>query len=324
MNKISVLYTVDHNYSKYMLVSLLSLLETNKDKSIIVHIVTDGFTTSDYQNIINIADKYNNINIHFHHYENIKKMIKDFNIPDWRGTSISNARLFFNHIVKDVDKLLYLDSDTIVVDKLDDLNNYTGPICMVEDTMNRNHINELDNSMERYYNSGVIWIDMNEWNKKGYDNLLIDTLESKIKYEFPDQDLINLAYKGIINPLHPRYNLFSTEAYFNNKDLERYYRINNIRRYNPSIIKEAKKKPAILHCTPLFQYRPWDNTKGIHPYEKIYNYYSSILFGSPVVNDIEVPNKHLYRIITTAKLYTPKSIKDGIKSIIRKKIKDTL
>ena len=318
MNKIDVLYTVDHNYAKYMLVSLLSLLETNKDKSITVHIVCDGFTMSDYHNVLNIADNYDKVNIHFHHFEDIKKIIKEFDIPDWRGSSMSNARLFFNQIVKDTDKLLYLDSDTIVVDQLDNLNMYNGPICMVEDTMCRDHIEELDASLVHYFNSGVLWIDIEEWNKRNYDKLLIDVLESKVPYEFPDQDLINLAYKGKINPLHPRYNLFSTEAYFNDKDLQQYYRVNHIRRYNPTLIREAKDKPVILHCTPLYQYRPWDITNGIHPYERIYNKYSSMIFGAPIVSDVKAPNKHMYKIITAAKLYTPKVIKDSIKSIIRK------
>jgi len=320
MNKLDVLYTVDHNYSRYMLVSLLSLLESNNDKSITVHIVCDGFTIADYQNVLNIIDKYEKANVHFHHFSDIKKLIKEYNIPDWRGSSISNARLFFNQIVKDTDNLLYLDSDTIVVDKLDKLGMYNGPICMVEDTMTRDHIDELNCSIVHYFNSGVIWIDVNEWNKQNFDQLLIDTLDSKIPYEFPDQDLINLAYKGKIHPLHPKYNLFSTEAYFNQTDLKQYYKINNIERYNPTLIQEAKDKPAILHCTPLYQYRPWDNTRGIHPYEKIYNKYSSMIFGTPIVNsDIKVPNKHIYRIMTSAKLYTPKPIKDGIKSLITKK-----
>ena len=143
MKELSVLYTVDHNYSKYMLVSLISLLETNKDKDITVHIVCDGFTIGDYQNVINVIDRYDKVNVHFHHFSDIKKTIKEYGIPDWRGTSISNARLFFDQIVKDTDKLLYLDSDTIVVDSLDNLDLYDGALCMVEDTMSKDHIEKL-------------------------------------------------------------------------------------------------------------------------------------------------------------------------------------
>ena len=319
MNKIDVLYTVDHNYAKYMLVSLISLLETNNDKDITVHIVCDEFTLGDYHNILNVADMYDNVDIHFHHFSDVKKIIKEYNIPDWRGTSISNARLFFSKFIKQTDKLLYLDSDTIVVDKLDGLDMYKGALCMVEDTMNQRHIEELSCSLVHYFNSGVLWIDVNKWMEQNYDQLLIDVLESGVNYEFPDQDLINLTFKGRINPLHPKYNLFSTDAYFNDRDLMQYYAINNIERYNPTLIHEAKEKPVILHGTPLYEYKAWDQTHGIHPYEKIYDKYSSKLFGAPIkTDDIKAPNKHVYRVITTAKLYTPKSIKQAIKKVIQK------
>ena len=44
-----------------------------------------------------------------------------------------------------------------------------------------------------------------------------------------------------------------------------------------------------------------------------------MIFDAPIVNsDVKVPNKHVYRIITTGKLYNPKSLKDAVKRVMYK------
>ena len=320
MEKLNVLYTVDHNYAKYMLVSLFSMLMNNKHLDITVHVICDQFYLSDYRNTMNVIEMFENSKIVFHHFSDIRKMIRKYNIPDWRGTPISNARLFFNQSIKDVDKILYLDSDTIVIDKLDDLNNYNQALNMVEDTMPIDHKKELSPDLDKYYNSGVLWINVDKWNKEDYDQRIIDTILSGIKYEFPDQDLLNITFNSDINMLPPEYNLFSTDAYYDPIALKRFYKTYNIERHSLEAIANAKKHPIILHCTPFHYWRPWNNTKGIHPYEDIYNQYSSILFGQPIKeeSDVSACNRHIYKVINYTKLFTPITLKNEIKRLIKK------
>jgi len=70
--------------------------------------------------------KYNNIEISCYPLE--KFNIDRFKIPNWRGSQIANARLFFeiilNQNISNIQQLLYLDADTMIVDDLTNLNNY--------------------------------------------------------------------------------------------------------------------------------------------------------------------------------------------------------
>ena len=71
--------------------------------------------------------KYPNVELYF--YDIATFDIEKYGISNWRGTQIANARLFYQNIlgasVSEMDNLLYLDSDTIVVSDLNDLEEYS-------------------------------------------------------------------------------------------------------------------------------------------------------------------------------------------------------
>lgn len=319
MNKINVLYTVDHNYIKYMLVSLYSLLENNSNLDINIHIIYDNFEEDDFKKIENIVKRFQKVNIFFYSSTTINKLIEKYNIPLWHDTKIANARVFFNTCIKDIDKILYLDADTVVVDSLSSLENHNGTIHMVQDSMPTSYIKSLNKSLKKYCNSGVLWIDVNKWNENNCDQKIIDTLATNYCSSFPDQDLINIALHDDISLLPPEYNLLATDAYFNTLFLYRYYDQTGIDRYTKEGIINAKKNPIILHSTPFYYWKPMEKNK-IHPYSEIYDEYLVKIFGE---NKKELclysPNPLLYKFILYSKLACPKSIKEPIKDLVRKR-----
>ena len=61
MENLNVLYTVDINYYKQFLVSLISLLETNKDKKLIkVFIIQEGFLEVQKDKLKSLQKEYSN------------------------------------------------------------------------------------------------------------------------------------------------------------------------------------------------------------------------------------------------------------------------
>jgi len=241
-----------------------------------------------------------------------------YNIPDWRGTKIANARVFFNSEIKDEDNLLYLDSDTFVVDKLDDLEKYNGPINMVLDVMPQNKINEMNLNTKYYCNSGVLWINMKKWNELDCDKKIVDTLKGNIKFTYPDQDLLNIALKDDIHLLPPNYNLFTTDYYYSLPFLLMYYKQTDIKRYSFKEIIDAKKNPIILHGTPLSFMKDYTIDTSIHPYNDLYNKF---------LNEINIENKNekiniIEKIIIDTILHTkvlfPKEIREKIKKLVKK------
>lgn len=52
MEKIDVLYTINHNYLNIKLTSLLSIIKNGNIKKIHCHIITSGFQIENYHNMI--------------------------------------------------------------------------------------------------------------------------------------------------------------------------------------------------------------------------------------------------------------------------------
>ena len=315
LDTINILYTTDHTYIKPMLVSLYSLLENNQDINVIIYIVCDKFELEDYKKVEYIINKFKNSNVYFHRFEKIKKIIEEYEIPNWKESQIANARVFFTSSVKDVDKLLYLDSDTIVVDSLSGLDQYDDTIHMVQDLMSKSYWKNLDSSLDKYCNSGVIWIDVDKWKENKCDNKVVDAIKSDINYTYPDQDLLNIALKDDIELLPPEYDLFSIDAYYNNFLLQQYYKRMGIERYSKVEMKNAKESPIILHATPLFPYRAWE-VNNIHPYSEIYDEYLMKIFGD--VNKSTVrPNILKFKMHSLSNIILPVEVKESIKKFIK-------
>lgn len=317
MKEINILYTANHEYVKPMLVSMYSLLENNKNLNITIHIMHDNFNTNDFKIIENIISEFENCNVYFYDFKIIENIINEYNIPDWRGTKIANARVFFNEYIKNIDNLLYLDSDTIVVDNLNSLKNYSDTIHMVKDSMPTTHWKNLAVDLEKYCNSGVLWINVSKWKNNNCDKKIINLLESDITYTYPDQDILNMALKDDIMLLPPEYNLFSTDAYFNTYFLYKFYKKHNIERYSSKELQKAKNNPVILHATPFYFWRAWEDNE-IHPYNEIYDYYLYKIYGEVKKEEgVISPNPLSFKLNLYSNLILPEKPKQIIKKILK-------
>lgn len=318
MKKINVLYTLDHKYVKYMLVSLYSLLENNKDIDITIHIICDKFEIEDYKIIESIISEFKNTNVFFYNFQKIENIIDEYNISSWRDKKIPNARLFFNEYIKESENLLYLDSDTIILNSLKGLKNYQGTISMVQDSMPKSHYQNLSIPLKKYYNSGVLWIDIKKWQENDCNNKIREILKENIPYIFPDQDIINMALKDEIKALPPEYNLFSIDSYFSLPLLFRYYDHYDIERYSKEELKQARNNPIILHSTPFYYWNGWQK-KAIHPYLKYYKeYFSKLNMDLDIDENLIKKNPFLFKLFLYLKLMCPKEIKEKIKEYIKK------
>ena len=254
MGELNVLYTTDRNYFKYMITSLYSLLENNKDLKLNIHIIYEGFKDEEFNIINNIINSFPNSKIIYHAFDKIRSKIEKYSIPNWRDTKIANARIFFSSIIKDEKNMLYLDSDTLVVGSLKDILNVDGTINMVKDLLPRTLVNKLETPIKNYCNSGVFYINVDKWYRDECDKLLVDTLSRKnTSYSYPDQDIINISLRDKIELLHPKYNLFSIDSYYKSMlSMKLYDRKNRMEtEEDEKQMAEAKKSPVILHAIPL-------------------------------------------------------------------------
>lgn len=279
MSEINVLYPFDNNYAPYAGISLTSLLESNRDAgSIHVFILGFGLESVTEDKLRRTAGKYNR-EITFIDAKPVEDYIRELDMPSYRGAGIAVARLFVTkYMPEDVERLLYLDSDTVIVGDISELveadlcKNAVGMVC---DSVGRDYkrlYGFKDN--EDYYNGGMIVYDLPAWRKKKCSERIEDhIINVRNRYEALDQDLINIVLKGEITRLDLRYNLqpfhlvYSPETYLGVYGKDGYY--------TEAEIVSAASSPVILHAFRYLGMFPW-HTDSIHPCSERFEHYKSI------------------------------------------------
>lgn len=268
-----VLYTANDKYTDIMLTSMVSLIHNGGFQDITFHIVTENYSYDDYKKVSDVLTRYDNVDLFFYNLEDYN--IEEFNIPKWKNTQIANARVFYNRILSNNPKgeqILYIDSDTLIVDKIDDISKKEeNPIYAVQDSIKKDYYHNL--GLNEYYNSGVLLFNRDTWKEKNLDDKIYEFLASHdvTSFEFPDQDLINITLQDEIGKMPLGYNICVYPFMFNEAQFNLYYG-NDLRSYSLQEIDEARKNAKIIHFYGTNCNKPWLKNK-INPFNETYREY---------------------------------------------------
>lgn len=274
--KIDILYQFNEKYAPYAGTSITSLFENNKHfQEIRVFILGEELSQDSIQRLCVTGERYGRQIIFVDTAALIEKM-RMLHMPTYRGSYAANIRLFLPELLdSSISRLLYLDSDTIVDGRLDELADIlmmNHPAAMVQDSLVRVHKLRLGFSREEpYFNSGVILFDMKRWREEKCSEKIAAHIKNvRAHYPSPDQDLLNVVCRGRIMTLPPRYNFqpihlaFSVKSYFRCFGKKGYYRVEEIER--------AKEHPVIYHFFRFVGEFPW-NRDNLHPDNDIFDKY---------------------------------------------------
>ena len=130
-----------------------------------IHIMESGYTKAEDKILEDIINLYSNCNIQVYDISKIFFPMRKFDLPKWRGTDMAYARLFFQKVIPNVSKLLYLDCDTTIVDSLDSLfeKEPSTPVAAVKEIVIPSHIK---GKLDTYYNAGVLLFNYELWEKE--------------------------------------------------------------------------------------------------------------------------------------------------------------
>ncbi|MFS0822744.1 glycosyltransferase family 8 protein [Bacillus sp. 1P02SD] len=271
----NVVYSTDDNYAQHVGVSLISLFENNLEfEQITVFLIENNITNINKKKLKSICIRYNRA-IHFINFNIILNQLK-LNINN--SISINAyARLFLSSFIdSNINKILYLDCDSIINDSLSDLWKYNIKnyyVAGVADTVSDLTKFSINMSTENIYiNSGVLLINLKKWRENNIEQKFIKFISDRQGNVFHhDQGVLNGTLKEKILVLPPKYNAMTIFFTMNRNEIFIYYGMKEYC-YNVSELKEAKDKPVIIHFTPAFVNRPW--IKGCkHPFNYLYQKY---------------------------------------------------
>ncbi|MDD3040492.1 MAG: glycosyltransferase family 8 protein [Bacteroides sp.] len=276
---IEVLYQSDDGYAIYMGVSIKSLLENNQQHNIIVHILDLGISDINKEDIQKIVKKYNQ-KIVFYSTIELKNEIKNSPIAKYSGfrrNKASYCKMFLDCIFPvSIEKILYIDCDTIVegdIGIIMDIDMKGNPIGMVQDAQVTERFKKSIGfkKNDRYYNSGVILFDMEQWRKKRCRERINKHAMQGYVYGTVDQDYFNVVLKQEIYTLDISMNFQGLYYAYGIKNFEHVFK-HEKNYYTEDEIQEAFKSPIIVHFLRFCGESPW-NKNTVHPCKQNYEKY---------------------------------------------------
>jgi len=277
MNKVTIpiFYAIDDGYSKFVAVSIKSLImNANNNYNYDINVIYENLSEENAKKLKSLET--DNVKIILTEMNQNLSMITDKlgnRLREYTFTLTIFFRLFIPVMFPKYDKCIYIDADTVIPGDISRLynedlgNNYLG--CIVDKSTIDNEIlasyfeEVVGIPRDKYINSGVLLM-----NSKKLRELKIDEkfLDLYIKYGFdviaPDQDYINSMCYGHIKYLSDIYDAMPNP---NNKEVE---------------------KPVIIHYN-LFL-KPWQ-------YENVqyYDYFWKYAKFTPYYDEIlEIKNSY--------------------------------
>ncbi|MBR5154550.1 MAG: glycosyltransferase family 8 protein [Alphaproteobacteria bacterium] len=218
---VNIAYYTDANYLPYMMTSLYSAIKNkNKDSIYNVYVVAKDFNDSSRQKLNLMASKDVMINI----VEAREKTLDYNHLGRFSSFRTAMQKIFISDYLKDVDKVLYLDADTLVQQDLTQLYNkdISGKyLAATKDGLMYQfpeHITEIGLDWRRFYfNSGVMLLNLKQMRTDNIVSRAIRYFNSNQEV-FGDQDILNVVVGEKLAPLSYLYNCNST--FFEEKDAE--------------------------------------------------------------------------------------------------------
>ena len=274
----NVMYLCNDGYADIAGISILSLLDNNQMMDEInIFLVEDAISKENKEKLQEIVNNFNRI-IVFIPKPNIKRLLGQSVELHWWIENVF-SRVFLEEVFKDyqdVDKLLYIDCDTLIVGSLKDLwelklGTYVGAgVCEAMGNLHKHAIGLKQD--DKYFNAGVFLIDVNKWRERKLD-LAAREFVTKVngRMEYADESVLNGILSKDMMQLSPKYNMTSLLFYFSSNEVKK-YRKSKIN-YSEEERQCALNDPRIIHFTSTYlDVRPW--VEGCnHPYvERWRNY----------------------------------------------------
>lgn len=267
-----IAYACDDAYIEQTGISLISVFENNKDEQITIYLVSKGISNENIEILRDICSSYNG-ELKVVNFEDIA-----WDLPNGscgRHLETIYAKIFFSRI-EGLDKILYLDSDIVVVGSLKglwetDLSEvYMG---VVETTYAKGKTALGIDKDFPFFNDGMALVNVNYCRENNLINKAIELI-NQFNGNPPvlSEGVLNKICGEKVRYVSLRYNLISGNLYFGLRDLD--YLFEQLH-YDKEDLRESCLNPVAVHYIAGFYNRPWCK-KCTHPYKEYYLKYKAI------------------------------------------------
>lgn len=296
-----IVYNADERFAEIFATSVVSLFENNQDVAdITVYLIENHISNESKEKFQQLAVRYGRKIITLP-MPDIEKLVGvNVVIPQYNRMATC-GRLFIASLLPDnIDKVIYVDSDTIFVDSIEkiwatDISGHA--VGMTDCPQNMSFRTQLDLSKEGVYcNSGLLLINLKKWREINAEKKFLAFMRSQGGYvPFPDEGVLNAVFDGDILLLPLRYNVMTHILAFTYQEMCYARGVKTF--YTQEEFNDAREHPVMVHFTSNFYFpeRPW--MQGCkHPYAEKYREYRLLTpwKEKPLWNDERPKTNKLY------------------------------
>lgn len=283
-----IVYACDDHYFTYTYVSVKTLLESNKN--VVVHFLHQDVPNEHLNLLLELGKKYGSpIDIRPFEMSDLFKKLPAFGV----ASKTTYAKFVFCTIFPTLDRVLYLDPDTMVLGDITKFYNMemgTNLIAGVIENLPYYHREVVHLSEdEPYINGGMVLCNLKEWRRDGFEEKATVRLQNTSMNLNYDQGILNELCKGRTLVVEPKYNALAELFQFASREkLMKRYGFKKY--YTQQEIDEAVENPTIIHFTHFLYGKPM-SYKCTHPYA---DYFRKIVLDSPLastLNNVDIDNR---------------------------------
>ena len=213
-NYVHISFCPDNNFTNLVYVSMISVLSSkNSDTFICFYlIIPHNFKTKNINFLQTLYEDYDYFNITYitldERYDNA--------YTDNRITKQAYYRFSLGELIKNLNKIIYFDTDVIVYKDLNKFYNlnFNGKMILGQPTYgNKNYQKHGFNKI----NTGVLLLNLLEMRKNKFERKVIKLVGKGIKFSYHDQTLLNDYFKQYLGTFPPEYHI---RPWSNYKEME--------------------------------------------------------------------------------------------------------
>lgn len=278
----NIVYSSSDTYAEICGISIVSLLENNKNVDHLeVYIIDNNISEKNKKKLEDTINSYSR-KLVFVKAVDLEK-ITNTNIYIGRWNIGTFFRLYLSSLLPtSVDRVMYIDCDTIIRHSLEEIYNLEMGNCLVAGVDDcRNDLYRLDIGLEPgkvYINNGFMLIDLKGWRERNLEVEFTKFIaDRKGDLTYMDQAPLN----GVLGPKNQIFELpaiYNAQRIFFDFSYKQLMRLRKSKHHlSEKEYKDAIEDPIIVHFTPTFLTgtRPW-TIKDKHKFTKEYLYYKSI------------------------------------------------
>ncbi len=306
---IHVVYSSSDSYAQCTGISILSLLDNNKDiDELCIYVLDTNISQENKKKIEIIGNTYKRLIKFIPAQEQFDQNVKKLKLSYLRGAYNTYARVMLNTWFNFLDKILLIDSDTLIIGPIRELwetnlqNNLLAavPEIAVYSKGSTNEDPDIVNGCNYYYNMGIVLCNLKQWRNENIDAYIATMVEQYDKsFSIADQSILNYALNDRFVKLHLKYNYYTATHSVSYKTMRKTFSQKVI--FSETEFSEARNEPTVIHFVGHPFERPW-YIKSVSPYKRLYNKYreKSPWEKEPLLSTPRSKNAwfHVYDILT--------------------------